>query len=534
MIMAAKLRPSSNQWYRRVGARPSSGNGRRTGLYGQPRHAFPAELGGPIVDGTRPAPTAGHERISTMTMRPARALTGAITGAALLAAVGLTATAASAQAIPVGSAAAALASGIPAHADGTAGTTTAVAVTPDGKPDMDSSDSSSVSADGRYVAFRSASKRLVPGDTKRSFDIFVRDRQAGTVERVSVDSAGHQGSGDSDAPSISADGRFVAFNSKSANLVPGDTNGWSDVFVHDRQTGTTERVSQGTGGEEANWDSFNPSLSADGRFVVFESAATNLVAGDTNDVPDAFVVDRQTGRTERVSVDSYGRQATDIVTQSSISADGRYVAFVSAAPNLDLRPDTNHAADVFVHDRSTAETERVSLTAAGTQASGPSLVARISGDGRHVAFEADGNLVPDDTNNQADIYVRDLNTGALTWASREEFRRPTETPGRTPTVRPAISADGRFVAFTSGQHGLVPNDGNGRWDVFVRDVQTGGIELASSADDGTQATGESRDPSISADGRFVAFTSYAQNLVPGADDESDYLVPHVFLHDRGN
>ncbi|GLW35170.1 TolB family protein [Actinoplanes regularis] len=467
-----------------------------------------------------------------MRMRPARALKRAITGGvALLAGVGLTATAASAQAVPVGSAAAR----VPAHADGIASTTTAVVVTPDGRPDMDSSsDSPSVSADGRYVAFRSTSKRLVPGDTNRSSDVFVQDRQTGTLERVSVDSAGHQGTGDSDAPSISADGRFVAFISKSTNLISGDTNGWPDVFVHDRQTGTTERVSQGRGGEESNWESFNPSLSGDGRFVVFESVATNLVAGDTNDVHDAFVVDRRTGRTERVSVDSYGREATDIVTQSSISADGRYIAFVSAAPNLDLRPDTNHAADVFVHDRSTAETERVSVTAAGIQASGPSLVARISGDGRHVAFEADGNLVPEDTNNQADIYVRDLNTGALTWASREAFLRPAETPGRTPTVRPAISADGRFVAFTSGQDGLVPHDGNSKWDIFVRDVRTGGIELASSADDGTQATDESRDPSISADGRFVAFKSYARNLVPGASDEFHYVLPHVFLRDRGN
>ncbi|GID97548.1 PD40 domain-containing protein [Amorphoplanes digitatis] len=428
---------------------------------------------------------------------------------------------------------AALATGLPAHADGVPATTTAISVTSDGRnPADDYSREPALSADGRYVAFSSESRTLVPGDTNRTSDIFVRDRQTGSTERVSLASAGTQGNKASDSPSISADGRFVAFISRATNLVAGDTNGLRDVFLHDRQTGTTQRIGP-EGGADPDSESFNPAMSADGRFVAFESVAGNLVTGDTNDMHDAFVFDRETGRIERVSVDDYGRQANDLSINTSISADGRYVAFVSWASNLDVRPDTNRAMDVFVHDRRTGSTQRVSVAANGTQSPGPSHVAQISADGRHIAFESDGNLVAGDTNNEADMYALDLAAGELTWVSREDFRHQGEAPGRTPTLTPAISADGRYVTFISGQHGLVPNDWNARWDVFVRDVQTGGIERATMAHDGTESAGSSHDVAISADGRYVAFDSTAKNLVPGPDDSWE-TSPRVFLRDRGN
>ena len=233
----------------------------------------------------------------------------------------------------------------------------------------------SVSADGRYVAFRSDEFDLVPGDTNAADDVFVYDRQTGVNERVSVSSGGAQGKlyAWSQWPSLSADGRYVAFNSV-ATLVAGDTNGTTDVFVHDRQTGVTERVSVSSGGAQGNQGSGygRPSVSADGRYVAFDSAASNLVAGDTNGTWDVFVHDRQTGVTERVSVSSGGAQGNyqsgfDAVL---VSADGRYVAFWSGASLV--AGDTNGKKDVFVHDRQTGITERVSVSSGGGQGNGDS------------------------------------------------------------------------------------------------------------------------------------------------------------------
>src|SRR5207245_10374128 len=163
---------------------------------------------------------------------------------------------------------------------------------------------------------------------------FAHDGRRGGTERRNVAPDGTQGSGVSVSGSISADGRFVAFTSAAGNLVAGDTNGVEDIFVHDRQTGVTERVSVASDGTQGSDGSVAGSISADGRFVAFTSTAGNLVAGDTNGVEDIFVHDRQTGATERVSVDSTGAQGNGGATSSSTSADGRFVAFPSAAANL--------------------------------------------------------------------------------------------------------------------------------------------------------------------------------------------------------
>jgi len=200
------------------------------------------------------------------------------------------------------------------------------------------------------VAFASDASSLVSGDTNYGWDVFVHDRQTGVTEIVSVSSSGEQGNLSSDEPSISADGRFVAFESYAFNLVSGDTNEVSDIFVHDRQTGATERVSVSTSGAQGNDDSWQSSISADGRFVAFQSYASNLVSGDTNDTEDIFIHDRQTGMTELVSVSSSGEQACGYSNWASISADGRFVAFYSPASNL-VSGDTNGWEDVFVRDR---------------------------------------------------------------------------------------------------------------------------------------------------------------------------------------
>src|SRR5439155_1754636 len=205
-----------------------------------------------------------------------------------------------------------------------------------------------LSADGRFVAFVSFATNLVAGDTNGATDVFVHDRQTGTTERVSVASDGTQGNAASAGAALSADGRFVAFHSYATNLVAGDTNGATDVFVHDRQTGTTERVSVSSGGTEGNGFSAAPALSADGRFVAFHNTATNLVAGDTNGKTDVFVHDRQTGTTERTSVASDATQGNGPSAGAALSADVGLVAFHGTATNL-VAGDANGAYDVFVH-----------------------------------------------------------------------------------------------------------------------------------------------------------------------------------------
>jgi Tol biopolymer transport system component len=205
-----------------------------------------------------------------------------------------------------------------------------------------------LSADGRFVAFDSAASNLVPGDTNGVLDVFVHDRRLGTTRRVSVGPNGRQGNAGSYAPVLSANGRFVAFYSAADNLVRGDTNRSLDVFVHDRRLGTTRRVSVGPNGRQGNAGSYVPVLSANGRFVAFDSAASNLVPGDTNDSTDVFVHDRRLGATRRVSVGPNGRQGNDGSTYAALPADGRFVAFTSFASNL-VPGDTNGALDVFVH-----------------------------------------------------------------------------------------------------------------------------------------------------------------------------------------
>ena len=279
-----------------------------------------------------------------------------------------------------------------------------------------------ISFDGRFVAFAANAENMVPGDTNGATDVFVRDRQAGTTTRVSVATGGAQGTGASSEPSISADGRFVAFSSLAPNLVPGDTNGQRDVFVHDRQTGTTTRVSVVTGGAQGCTGtgtpptcaastgagaSSLPSISDDGTVVAFASLATFFAAGDTNAASDIFVHDRSTTTTTRVSVGAGGAQGTEGSFFPSISGNGRFVAFDSIAPNL-VAGDTNALRDVFVHDRQTGTTTRASITRTLAQASGASYFPTLNADGRFVAFASDAtNLVPGDTNAAPDVFVHD-------------------------------------------------------------------------------------------------------------------------------
>lgn len=376
---------------------------------------------------------------------------------------------------------------------------------------------------GRYVAFSSFSSNLVSGDTNGIWDVFLRDTESGVTTRVNLaydgSEAGYTYGGSLFPPSlsISADGRYVAFDSDSTNLVKNDTNGNIDVFVRDTLLGATVRVSVASDGSEANGGSFLPIISGSGRFVLFTSRASNLVAGDTNNASDIFVHDMQTGITERVSVASDGSQADSdsyfYDTERAISKDGRYVVFTSDATNL-VASDVNGQTDVFWHDRLTGKTELVSKASDDIQSNDFSFYPSISDDGCRIAFESfASNLVKDDTNDSDDAFLRDRCTGTtarisldgLGQQTRGAFEPEVSPDGRygvfspissyrfggdiavrdlttQETVRisnasdgqaansgsghPTFSGDGKFVLFDSPASNLVAMDTNNKYDVF--------------------------------------------------------------------
>jgi hypothetical protein len=365
-----------------------------------------------------------------------------------------------------------------------------------------------LSDDGRYVAFTSTSTNLVAGDTNSVQDIFVHDRQTGSTTRVSVGPGGAQANGPSAGQSISGDGRFVAFQSAATNLVAGDTNGLADCFVHDRQTGVTTRVSVATGGAQATGGpNFITAISANGRFVAFYSSATNLVAGDTNALQDVFRHDRQTGTTVRVSVATGGAQAAG---QGSfgpfISSDGRFVGFYSGATNL-VPGDTNGVSDVFIHDVQTATTSRVSLGPGGTQANAESLVGSFSNDGRFVCFESFAtNLEP---GGGIGAFIHDRQTGVTSPVAVV----PSSAAAQKPT-EPKISGNGRFVIFGTLE-ALAPDDTNGQGDVYLRDLQTTTTTRVSVATGGGQGNAFSGTGAVNQNGSVIAFPSSSTNLVSG-------------------
>jgi len=332
-----------------------------------------------------------------------------------------------------------------------------------------------ISAGGRYVLFRSDAPNLVAGDTNGAQDIFIRDRKTHRTTRVSIASGGRQANGSSDFAVLSSNGRYVAFSSNASNLVPGDTNHAPDVFVRDRAKGTTQRISVSSRARQGNRESEQSAISADGRYVAFESGSSNLVPGDTNATTDVFVRDRKSGRTTRVSVNSRGRQGTGDRTHNgsngpSISADGRYVAFHSGASNL-VPSDTNRTMDTFVHDRVTANTQRVSVSSSGGQANGENIGApRISADGRYVAFASlASNLVPGDDNDITDAFLRDLRTDRTMLVSLSS-RGTQGHDASVPNGVPAFSAGNRYLLFSSWAR-LVPGDTNGTADAYVRDLR---------------------------------------------------------------
>ncbi|MEP7054292.1 MAG: fibronectin type III domain-containing protein [Actinomycetota bacterium] len=392
------------------------------------------------------------------------------------------------------------------------GTTELVSVANGGTPTNNSSlpGNDSMSADGRYVAFSSFASNIVPGDTNNFDDIFVLDRTSAVVRRVSVSGSGLQANGASLWPTMSADGRFVAFVSYATNLVVGDTNGAGDVFEADLTTGLLSRMSVTSSGAQAGGGD-DPRLSADGRYLVFSSGAADLIAGDTNASVDVFLSDRLTGIVRRISLTSSGTQGDGYSYLPRISADGRFVSMTSVATNL-VSGDTNGVEDIYVVDLSSGDISRASVAATGAEGGDGSPLSAISADGRYVAFISFAdNLVPGDTYFTGDLFVKDRTTGAVTWLSSGLGG----VGGDGPSDQPSISADGRYVGFVSSASNLVAGDTNGAADVFVADRTASTVIRASVANDGSQLSTWSAGGGISADGLQMSFRSDRANVLGG-------------------
>jgi hypothetical protein len=387
------------------------------------------------------------------------------------------------------------------------------------------------SADGRYVTFTTSASNVVPNDNNNDLDVFVGDRLTGMVTLVSANQAG-TGSGNrfSQRPAISADGRYVAFDSLASDLVTTpDNNANSDVFVRDVQTGTTTLVSVNrTGTASSNGGGTSAVISPDGRYVAFQSRSTDLTNNpDLNGTFDVYLRDLQTGTTTLISVNPSGAAGNGSSANPVFTPDGRYVVFQSTASDL-VPNDTNGTTDVFMRDLVTGTTTLVSVNSAGTgSGNGASQNAFVTPDGRYVAFESSAsNLVPNDTNGATDVFVRDLVTGTTTLVSVNSAGTGS---GNGASQHVGISADGRYVTFDSSASNLVGGDTNGASDVFVRDLVAGTTTLVSINAAGTGAgNGDSTYPVISPDGRGVVFGSTASDLAAG-DTNGSYA--NVFLRD---
>lgn len=351
---------------------------------------------------------------------------------------------------------------------------------------------------------------------------------------VSVNSEGGIGNSNSYDPAISRNGRYVVFESSASNLVLNDENGKRDIFLRDRTEGKTIRVSVSSSEEAANGDSYDPAVSDSGRYVVFSSNADNLVAGDTNGKMDVFIRDTLNGVTTRVSIKTGGGQGNEGsgAYGAALSADGRYIAFDSESTNL-VNGDTNGHWDIFLYDRSTKKTARINLSfMSGEQAeSGDSVSPAISADGRYVAFQTSADdLVPCDDNHRSDILIRDVEAGTTSRASVGTYA--CESNGNS--FNPSISDDGRYVVFDSEADNLLDwtgkEDNNGKQDVFIHDTELLTTERVSVSSSGAEGNERSGGygAGLSSDGKYVTFTSYATNLVT-----DDYNKTYdVFVRDR--
>jgi Tol biopolymer transport system component len=391
-----------------------------------------------------------------------------------------------------------------------------VSVSTGGGAGNDDSEAPSVSANGRWIVFQSAADNLAPRDRNETEDIFLHDTRTRRTRLISVNTDGEQADGYCAAPAMTPDGRFVAFHSTARNLDPVDTNLQSDVYVRDLMAGVTELVSISVAGDAANAASQDAAISSEGRYVVFESLASNLVPDDTNGVSDMFLRDRVAGVTVRVSVGADGAQASHSSDNGSISGDGRSVGFRSHAPGL-VPGDQITGSDYFVRDLAGNTTERLGVPDHFNQAGFHPVV--FSHDGRFVAFDTSAALSGVDSDPYQDVYLQDR-----TLSSLERISAPLSgSVADHMSDAPSISADGRFVSFSSRATHLVDLPPNYQKHVYVRDRERQTTELVSLASNGQLEPGAVTGGRISGNGLAVAFVSERDTRPPVMPRSQVYL-----------
>jgi hypothetical protein len=395
-----------------------------------------------------------------------------------------------------------------------------------------------ISTDGRYIVFYLGAANLDSSDTDFNSDVYVYDQDSGSLKLVSRKSAsagGAKGNGNSSYPSISGDGCCVAFQSSAYNLVSEDPSSLDDVYVYDLNSDTVELISRksaSAGGAKGNSYSNRPSISEDGRYVAFISLSTNLDSADTDGGYDVYVYDRVDDTVELVSRQSAvngGAKSNSASYDPVISGDGRYVSFYSTATNLDSA-DTDALSDIYIYDRDTDTLElasRQSASAGGAKGNNHSLVPSISKDGRYVSFQsAATNLDSTDTDALSDIYIYDRDTDVLELASRKSATAGG-AKGNGSSFMPSINVDGRYVAFMSVSTNLDPADTDSIRDIYVYDRLTQTQSLMSKGASGVKGNSISDYPAISQDGTLLAFSSWSTNL----DGPQDWL--QTFLKETG-
>ncbi len=397
--------------------------------------------------------------------------------------------------------------------------TAVVSVDRNGGPANAGSGVAKVSHNGNRVAFVSFATDLVGVDIGDYANVFARTRSTGRTQLVTRTWTGEPTDGPSRVNGVSRTGRFVAYDSAATNIARRDTNGVYDIFVRDLEQGRSERISVTYDGKQPDRESFRPSLSGNGRIVVYDSYATNLVPHDTNGGFDVFLRNRQTDTTRRISVGPGGLQADGESTGAVISADGGVVCYESGAENL-VANDGNDEPDVFCYDRATRTTELASVALDGTSGVDNAVMGDVSADGRFVVFTSLGNdYVEGDGNGFADVFVRDLQEDSTVRVSLT-----TAGAGRKATsFWPSISADGSVVTFdTDGA--FVPGDTNTKYDVYRHRLTDGTTRRVSVADDGAQGSLASLLNDLSGDGRFVVFLT-DNNFTAGADNHrTDVMI----------
>ena len=406
-----------------------------------------------------------------------------------------------------------------------------------------------ISADGRYILFTSSASNLLkaglPPESYPHSKLYLYDQKTGKTALVSVAWDGSPANYDTGSGTISSEGRYIAFASNASNIVAGYPGGQLQVYLRDRRISKNYLVSGPLDGSLPSEDANYPSISASGRYIAFESFSTNLVKEDTDDDPDIYVRDMVKNKLYLVSVSSKGVKGNIDSYSPSISSDGRIVAFASVATNL-VPNDTNNASDVFVHDMKTGKTERISVSSNGKQANDRSEQPVISGNGRYIGFISwASNLVPGDTNGVPDVFVRDLLTGktervSVSSSGKQQTLGTLYDSGYSGI---SLSIDGRYISFvsqaTNFANGISINTchypiGLGVnepcTNIYLRDRQTGRTSIVSISGSNKSGNAASSSPSISRDGQWIVFSSEASNLV-GGDTNGQ---PDIFLYHNGS